>query len=361
MAINAFADMNKFILPLFLAILLSGCGSNGELAQLDGNSCIFTVGSGECQVYGVDFTASDEWYCYVDYADSADGWISVEPSRGDAGRHNPVICVGENNGEEEREARVVVKCHNKSVVYNVVQSGKQPEGGSGDPELPGGGDVGEEMLMSLLGSIEVAEYNSRQELLNESKVEFDYNADGLINLMVWSDNASSGAIRIDYGEDAITYSKNDGTVVTVQLSGGNLLSIDGLKTEYSAGRITGMGDYGFAWDDGSISSVSCGSEVFALTPSDFVLTCNIAIDLFCMLSWDGVEIENMPYFQTGFLGAQSKRLMQFAESNNRRFGYICVTDSKNRIVEIQEFLFVTKDGSTSNYRQKEYRLTYFAK
>lgn len=89
----------------------------------------------EAQTVEVNLSCNAEWSVSVD--DASSSWLSVTPSKGDAGQHTLSISVLENTGEESRIGTVTVSSGDVSKKITFTQSEKvfQPEVG-GPEDMP---------------------------------------------------------------------------------------------------------------------------------------------------------------------------------------------------------------------------------
>ncbi|MBP5506050.1 MAG: Ig-like domain-containing protein [Bacteroidales bacterium] len=79
----------------------------------------------EPQTSKVTFTATDAWSATIAET-KAPGWITVEPSSGEAGKVEMTISAQPNKGEEPRKADITIKCGTVSKTITVTQAGNPP-------------------------------------------------------------------------------------------------------------------------------------------------------------------------------------------------------------------------------------------
>ena len=120
-------------LVFFIVSLTMACGKDRPDIIVDASSMdVFSSGIRvEAEPLGgqfsqdVLFSTTDKWLAIV--SNSGEGWLSIQPSSGAAGKVMMTVKVLRNESETERKAEVKITCGTVNKAFTVVQEGKTPE------------------------------------------------------------------------------------------------------------------------------------------------------------------------------------------------------------------------------------------
>ena len=91
---------------------------SSESAAVFSQGISFERSSGSMPLH---FTALDSWTTSVVYYRTS-GWLSIQPSKGNAGSVSMTVSAQDNTGYEEREAVVTIQCSSMTKSFKVKQS-----------------------------------------------------------------------------------------------------------------------------------------------------------------------------------------------------------------------------------------------
>ena len=118
-----------FILTTLLCVTLTSCEDSGTIKGYDREMLDIVTYANNTEVKGgFTFTASESWSTIVDYGTplrSDNGWITLDPASGNAGKVTINITLDENLTGEDRSATIRIICGETTLEINIVQRGTE--------------------------------------------------------------------------------------------------------------------------------------------------------------------------------------------------------------------------------------------
>lgn len=138
-----FTQLFTTVTVMLMCMTWCACEKNGSISGYDKDMLHIDTYSNETQVKGgFSFTADQAWSTAIDYGTtvrSNEGWITLDPPSGNAGKVTINIILEENTTGEDRSATIRIICGETTLTIEIVQqAGENPNGGDN------GGDNGDD-------------------------------------------------------------------------------------------------------------------------------------------------------------------------------------------------------------------------
>lgn len=118
-----------------LSTLLVSCDLTKDFKDIDWNNLNYTVYADETEIEGgFKFTANTNWRTLIDYNNEDEGWLTIDPASGGAGKIVMNITLEKNLTGESRSAQIFITSGKDHFNIDVTQrASKNPDNTGDDP------------------------------------------------------------------------------------------------------------------------------------------------------------------------------------------------------------------------------------
>ena len=153
--------MKKILFALtILSTLLVSCERYKDFKDIDWNNLDITVYADDTEVEGgFTFTANTDWRAILDYKNGEEGWLTIDPTSGSAGRIVMNITLEKNLTGEPRSAQIIITSGNEFFYFVINQRASKNPDNEGDDPVQGEAQYGiSKIIQTIDDSGETVEY-----------------------------------------------------------------------------------------------------------------------------------------------------------------------------------------------------------